>query len=104
MLMSQTVHLRAASSSFSHLHLYRVPRRPQVPTSARPSPEITLRKPLVVLLTLLESTLTKNRGEGGRLASSLLIPSICLALLVSPLARAQQKSLPHQVSRIEVYE
>src|SRR5258708_33280494 len=127
MLMSQTVHLRAASSSPSHPHRYRVPRRPQVPASARPSPEVTLRKPLGVLLTLLESTLArvlasvdskgladyaksfrrntyKKPGEGGRLASSLLIPPIFVALVISPLARAQQKSLPHQVSQIEVYE
>ena len=121
MLMSQTVHLRAVSSSFSDPYLYRLHGLPQVPTSTQPSPEVTLRKPLGVLLTLLESTLTRvlasvdskgladmlnpldatltrNPGEGHSLASALLIPSICVALLVSPLAKAQEKSPPsHQV-------
>src|SRR5438128_2243859 len=59
MSMSQTVHLRAASSSFSHPYLERVHRLPQVPTPARPSPEVISRKPLGILLTLLKSTLAK---------------------------------------------
>src|SRR6266446_1811619 len=112
MLMSQTVHLRAVSSSFSDPYLYRLHGLPQVPTSTQPSPEVTLRKPLGVLLTLLESTLTrvlasvdskgladmlnpldatltKNRGEGGRLASSLLIPPMFVATFCwSPPAKA----------------
>jgi len=59
MLMSQTVHLRAPSSSFSHPYLDRVHRLPQVPTSALPFPEVMLHKPLGVLLTLLKSTLAR---------------------------------------------
>src|SRR6266568_1420520 len=57
MLMSQTVHLRAVSSSFSDPYLDRVHRLPQVPTPARPSPEVMSRKALGILLTFLKSTL-----------------------------------------------
>src|SRR6266704_5650650 len=128
MLMSQAAHLRAVSSPSSPPYLYSVHRLPQVPTPARPSPEVMSRKRPGILLTLLkstltgvlatvdskrprgfltrlESTLTKNRGEwGGDLASSLL-PAICVALLLSPLAIAQEKSpRPHRVSQVEVYE
>ncbi len=57
------------------------------------------------MLNPLDATLTKNPEEGGRLASSLLLPPICVALLISPAAKAQEKSPPpHQVSQIEVYE
>src|SRR6266851_891151 len=128
MLMLQAVHLRAVSSPSSHPYLYSVHRLPQVVPASRPSPEVMSRKPLGILLTLLkstlvgvlasvhskrlsrfltrlESTLTKNRGEGGSIAPSSLLPAICLALLISPSAEAQEKSLPpHRVSRIEVYE
>ena len=56
--MSQTVHLHAVSSSFSDPYLDRVHCLPQVPTPARPSPEVMSRKPLGILLTFLKSTLT----------------------------------------------
>src|SRR5207245_4050761 len=99
-----------------------------LPTSPKPSPEVPPPKPLRILLTLLKSTLagvlatvgskglgdmlsplaatfTKKPGEGHSIASPFLIRFICLALLVSPPAKAQQKSPPpHQVSQIEVYE
>src|SRR5260370_40735359 len=129
MLMSQTVHLRAVSSPSSHPYLYPVQRLLQVvPTSSRPSPRVISSKPVGILLTLLnatltrvlasvhskrlsrfltrlESTLTKNRGEGGSIAPSYLLPAICVALLISPSAKPQQNSPPpHRVSRIEVYE
>ena len=120
--MSQTVHLRAASSSFSHPHLYRVPRRPQVPASARPSPEVTLRKPLGVLLTLLESTLarvlasvdskgladmlnpldatlTKNRGEGAASPHPYL-SHLCLSQhFAGPRQRKPTSQRPEPASR-----
>jgi len=121
--MSQAAHLRGVSSPSSHPYL----RLPQVvPAASRPSPEVISRKPFGILLTLLkstltgvlatvhskrpngfltrlESTLTKNKG--GSIAPSSLLPAICLALLISPPANAQEKSLPpHRVSRIEVYE
>jgi glucosylceramidase len=55
------------------------------------------------LLTRLVSTLTRN--QGGPLAWRLLFSAFCLALLISPSARAQEKSLsPRGVSRILVYE
>ena len=129
MLMSQTVYLRAASSSFSR-YLYRVHRLPQaVPASSRPSPKAISRQPVGIRLTLLnatltralanvlilknlglclsplDATLTKNRGEGGSIVPSSLLLAICAALLISPSAKAQEKSPPpHRVSRIEVYE
>ena len=57
------------------------------------------------MLSPLAATFTKKPGEGHSIASPFLIRSICLALLVSPPAKAQQKSPPpHQVSQIEVYE
>src|SRR5260370_25624039 len=129
MLMSQATHLRAVSSPSSHPYLYPVQRLLQVlPTSSQPSPRVISSKPVGILLTLLNATLTrvlesvdskgladmltpldatftKKPGEGHCLASALIIPSIFVALLISPLPRAQQKSTPHhQVSPIEVYE
>ena len=129
MLMSEAVHPRAVSFPSLHPYLYSVRRLPQaVPASCRPSPEVISRKPLGVLLTLLKSTLagvlasiaskglartltplsatfTKNRGEGSCIASCSLLPVIFVALLISPSAEAQGKSLPpHRVSPIEVYE
>jgi glucosylceramidase len=59
------------------------------------------------ILTPLDATLTKNRGEGWRRLASfpLLPPAICVVLLISPLAKAQEKSAPHyEASRIGVYE
>ena len=57
------------------------------------------------MLSPLAATFTKKPVEGHSIASPFLIRSICLALLVSPPAKAQQKSPPpHQVSQIEVYE
>src|SRR5207245_1441479 len=125
----QAAHLRAASSPLSRPYLYPIPLRPPaVPTPSRPSPEVISLKPLGVLITLLkatltgvlasvdskrlngfltclESTLTKNRGEGGSIVPSSLLLAICAALLISPSAKAQEKSPPpHRVSRIEVYE
>src|SRR5712692_2407235 len=128
--MLQAVHLRALSFPFSHPYLYPFRRRPQVvPTSSQPSPKAVSRKPLGILLTLLnatltrvlatvdskrltgllthlESTLTKNQGgRWGCLVSSSLLPVLCVALLISPSAKAQEKSLPpHRVSQIELYE
>jgi glucosylceramidase len=63
-------------------------------------------KGLMGILTPLDATLTKNRGEGWRrLASSPLLPAVCAAILISSLAKAQEKSPPHrEASRIEVYE
>jgi glucosylceramidase len=127
MLMSRAVHYRAASAPSSSSCLYPVRRRPQVATMpSQHAPEVPRRKPLGMLLTLLKSTLagvlasvdsngladmlnpldatlTKNPGgRGGRLASLL---SLCVALLISPLAKAQEKSPPsHPVSQIQVYE
>src|SRR5216683_7820505 len=121
MLMSEAVHPRAVSFPSLHPYLYSVRRLPQaVPASCRPSPEVISRKPLGVLLTLLKSTLagtfvsvaskrltsrltsvltpldatlTKNRG-GGYIPRSLLLSVICVALLLSPSAMAQEKSSP----------
>jgi glucosylceramidase len=129
MLMLQAAHLRAVSSPSSHPYLYPVHRLPQVVlASSRPSPETISRKPIGIPLTLLnatltrvlasvdskpltsslsslDATLTKNRGEGSCLASPSLLPAICMALLISLPAKAQEKSPPpHRVSRIEVYE
>src|SRR5713101_7593890 len=60
MLMLQVVHLRAVSSPLSHPYLYPVHRLPQVvPASSLPSPSATSRKPLGILLTLLNATLTR---------------------------------------------
>ena len=132
MLMSEAVHPRAVSFPSLHPYLYSVRRLTQaLPASCRPSPEVISRKPLGVLLTLLKSTLagtfvsvaskrltsrltsvltpldatlTKNRG-GGYIPRSLLLSVICVALLLSPSAMAQEKSSPpHRVSQIEVYE
>src|SRR5260370_19207326 len=103
MSMSQAAHLRVVSSPSSHPYLYSVHRLPQAaPTSFRPSPEVILRKSLGSLLTVLKSTLagtfvsvaskrltsrptsvltpldatlTKNRGEGGLHPSLLPTPS-----------------------------
>ncbi len=131
--MSEAVHPRAVSFPSLHPYLYSVRRLTQaLPASCRPSPEVISRKPLGVLLTLLKSTLagtfvsvaskrltsrltsvltpldatlTKNRGEGGYIPRSFLLPLICVALLLSPSAKAQEKSSPpHRVSQIEVYE
>src|SRR5713226_501750 len=131
MLMGQAVHYRATSSPSSSSCLYPVHRLAHVaPTSSRPSRQVMSRKPLGILLTLLESTLagvlvsvdskgltdmltpldatlTKNRGRGrprgrpqGRpLASSIFIPAICVAILISPSAKAQEKSSPAPVFR-----
>src|SRR5260370_39914600 len=128
MLMLQAVHLRAVSSPSAHPYLSPVHRLPQVVPASRPSPEVISRNPSGILLTLLkstlvgvlasvhskrlrgfltrlESTLTKNRGEGGSIAPSYLLPAICVALLISPSAKAQEKSPPPlRASRIEVYE
>src|SRR5713101_10176510 len=58
--MVQPVQLRAVSSHFSLPHLYPVHLLPQaVPTSSRPSPEAISRKPVGILLTLLNATLTR---------------------------------------------
>src|SRR6267143_4247501 len=88
MLMLQAVQLRAVSSPSSHPYLYRVHQLRQiVQASTRPSPEAISRKPIGILLTLLnahtqvlasvdskrltelltrlESTLTKNQGGGA---------------------------------------
>src|SRR2546427_11172093 len=110
--MSQAAHLRAASSPLSHPYLYRVHRLPpQVPTPSRPSPEVMSRKPPGILLTLLkatltgalasvdfkrlngcltclESTLTKNRGEGDSIVPSSLLLAICAARLLCRSAQA----------------
>ena len=59
MLMLQTVHLRAVSSSFSNPYLDRVHRLPQVPAPAQPSSEVMSRKALGILLTFLKSTLVE---------------------------------------------
>ncbi len=57
------------------------------------------------MLTPLNATFTKDRGEGSCIASCSLLPVIFVALLISPSAEAQGKSLPpHRVSPIEVYE
>ncbi len=49
--------------------------------------------------------LTKNRGEGGPIVPFYLLLAICVALLISPSTKAQEKSPPpHRISRIEVYE
>ena len=62
-------------------------------------------KNLGLCLSPLDATLTKNRGEGGSIVPSSLLLAICAALLISPSAKAQEKSPPpHRVSRIEVYE
>jgi glucosylceramidase len=57
-------------------------------------------------LDCLESMLTKNHGgRGRRNPSSIFLPFICMALLLSPSSRAQENSpLPHRVSGVEVYE
>src|SRR5713101_632877 len=60
MLMAQPVQLRAVSSPFAHPYLYPVRFLPQaVPTSSRPSPRAISRKPIGILLTLLNATLTR---------------------------------------------
>jgi glucosylceramidase len=127
--MLQAVQLRAVSSPFSHPYLYPIHLLSQtVPTSSRPSRKATSRTPIGILLTLfnatltrglasvdskrlkgfltcLESTLTKNRGESGPIVPSSLLLAICVALLILPSAKAQEKLPPaHRVSRIDVYE
>src|SRR5260370_8670597 len=126
--MSPTAPRRAVSSPSSPPYLYSVHRLPQVVPASRPSPEVMSRKPLGILLTLLkstlvgvlasvhskrlsrfltrlESTLTKNRGEGGSIAPAYLLPAIWVALLISPSATAQHKSPPPlRPARIQVSE
>src|SRR5258708_37610463 len=108
MLMSEAVHPRAVSFPSLPPYLYSVRRLTQaLPASCRPSPEVISRKPLGVLLTLLKSTLagtfvsvaskrltsrltsvltpldatlTKNRGEGGYIPRSFLLPVISYAV------------------------
>jgi hypothetical protein len=133
MMVSQSLHLRTVSTPPSQLYLYTVHGLPQVaPTYSLPSQVVLSCKPPSILLTLLKSTLagtfvsvaskrltsrltstltpldatlTKNRGEGGSTGPSFLLPAICVALLVLPLAKAQEKlPPPHRVSQIEVYE
>src|SRR5260370_9308304 len=58
--MLQAVQLRAVTSPFSHLYLYPVRRLPQVLTPARPSSKAISRKPIGILLTLLNATLTRT--------------------------------------------
>src|SRR5258708_13102994 len=85
MLMSQTVYLRAASSSFSR-YLYRVHRLPQaVPTSSRPSPKAISRQPVGIRLTLLDATLTRALG------SALILKNLrlCLSPLDATLTKNQ---------------
>ena len=73
MLMLQAVQLRAVSSHFSHPYLYPVRFLPQaVPTSSRPSPEAISRKPIGILLTLLNATLT--RALDSKRLTALLSP------------------------------
>jgi hypothetical protein len=61
MLMSQAVHVSAVPSSSSFSYLYAVRRRPRVfVTLSQPGLEVPERKLLGMLLTLLESTLTKS--------------------------------------------
>jgi len=56
MLMLQAVQLRAVSSPSSHPYLYRVHQlRQVVQASTRPSPEAISRKPIGILLTLLNA-------------------------------------------------
>src|SRR5882724_7119893 len=58
--MLQAVQLRAVSSPFSHPYLYPVqPLTQGVPTSSQPSPKAISCKPLGILLTLLNATLTR---------------------------------------------
>src|SRR5260370_2897580 len=58
--MLQGVQVRAVPAPFSHLYPYRVGRLPQVLTPARPSPKAISRKPIGILLTLLNATLTRT--------------------------------------------
>jgi hypothetical protein len=60
MLMSQAVHLRAVSFPSSRPYLHPVHNLPQVvQASSRPSPEAPSRKPIGILLTPLDATLTR---------------------------------------------
>jgi glucosylceramidase len=104
--MAHSVCLRLVSSSFSRPCLYPIHPLPQaVPTGSQPSPEVTFRKLPGILLILLKSTLTKNRGRVACITLFPLLPVICLALLSLPSAKAQQISTPpHRVSQIDVYE
>src|SRR5260370_10601924 len=70
--MLQAVQLRAVTCPFSHLYLYRVRRLPQVLTPARPSPRAISRKPVRILLTLLNATLT--RAFDSKRLTALLSP------------------------------
>src|SRR5260370_8821465 len=58
--MLQGGQVRAVTAPFSHLYPYRVRRLPQVLTPARPSPKAISRKPIGILLTLLNATLTRT--------------------------------------------
>jgi hypothetical protein len=71
--MLQAVQLRAVTSAFSHSYHYPVRFLPQaVPTSSRPSPKAISRKPIGILLTLLNATLT--RALDSKRLTALLSP------------------------------
>src|SRR5205807_1490988 len=127
MLMLQAMQPRAVSSHSSHPYLCSLQPLPQaLQKPSEPPPEIISRKLIGILLTLLNTTLTRaflsvdskrltrlltrlestlTRNQGGPLTSAALLPAICVTLLILPSAKAQQKTLPaHPVSRIMVYE
>ena len=74
MVMLQAVKLRAVSSPSSHPYLYPVYQlRQVVQASTRPSPGAISRKPIGILLTPLNATLTRalESGDSKRLAALL---------------------------------
>src|SRR5258707_10926570 len=92
--MLQAMQLHPLSSPSLHACLCSIQPLPQVVQApSGPSPEATSRKPSGILVTLLNATLTWA------------LSAFYVALLISPSAKAQEKSFPpHRVSRIMVYE